>query len=105
MCIDVKVLFVLKLKRTGVYSILHLVSLIVAIHSCYHVIVILKSISKEKLQSCYPATRYSKEKYNLLPKATKKLLRYIMDLTEDGTKQTEDDITVEQENIDGFIDI
>jgi hypothetical protein len=28
-----------------------------------------------------------------------------MDLTEDGTKQTEDDITVEQENVDGFIDM
>jgi hypothetical protein len=28
-----------------------------------------------------------------------------MDLTEDGTKQTEDDITLEQENVDGFIDM
>jgi Mg2+ and Co2+ transporter CorA len=49
--------------------------------------------------------KYSKEKSDLLPRATKKLIRYIMDLTEDGTKQTESDIRAEQENVDGFIDI
>ena len=31
--------------------------------------------------------RYSKEKSDLLPNATKKLIRYIMDLTEDGTRK------------------
>jgi hypothetical protein len=49
--------------------------------------------------------RYSKEKFNLLPKATKKLVRYIMDLTEEGTKQTETTIRKEQENVDGLLDI
>jgi len=49
--------------------------------------------------------RYSKEKFDLLPQATKKLIRYIMDLIEDGTKQTESDIMREQENVDGFVDI
>jgi hypothetical protein len=49
--------------------------------------------------------RYSKEKSDLLPTATKKLIRYIMDLTEDGTKETENAIRAEQENIDGFLDI
>jgi hypothetical protein len=28
-----------------------------------------------------------------------------MDLTEDGTKQTESTIRMEQENVDGFVDI
>jgi hypothetical protein len=49
--------------------------------------------------------RYSKEKYDLLPQATKKLTRYIMELTEDGTEQTEAAIRTEQKNVDGFIDI
>jgi hypothetical protein len=49
--------------------------------------------------------RYSKEKFNLLPEATKKLVRYIMDLTEEGTKQTETTIRKEQENVDGLLDI
>ena len=49
--------------------------------------------------------RYSKEKSDLLPKATKKLIRYIMDLAEDGTEETENAIKTEQENVDGFLDV
>jgi hypothetical protein len=49
--------------------------------------------------------RYSKEKSDLLPEATKKLVRYIMDLTEDGTKETENAIRAEQQNVDGFLDV
>jgi hypothetical protein len=49
--------------------------------------------------------RYSKEKSDLLPKATKKLIRYIMDLTEDGTEETENAIKTDQENVDGFLDV
>jgi hypothetical protein len=49
--------------------------------------------------------RYSKEKSDLLPNATKKLLRYIMDLIEDGTKETENAIKTEQERVDGFLDV
>src|SRR5215211_7824768 len=49
--------------------------------------------------------RYSKEKYDLLPKATKKLIRYIMDLTEDGTEETENAIKTDQEKVDGFLDV
>jgi len=49
--------------------------------------------------------RYSKEKADLLPKATKKLVRYIMDLTEDGTEETETTIKTSQENVVGFLDV
>jgi hypothetical protein len=49
--------------------------------------------------------RYSKEKYDLLPQATRKFIRYIMDLAEDSTKQTVAAIITEQRNADGFIDI
>jgi hypothetical protein len=49
--------------------------------------------------------RYSKEKSDLLPKATKKLVRYIMDLTEDGTEETETAIKTSLEKVDGFLDV
>jgi hypothetical protein len=49
--------------------------------------------------------RYSKEKSDLLPEATKKLVQYIMDLVEDGTKETENAIKSEQKSVDGFLDI
>ena len=49
--------------------------------------------------------RYSKDKSDLLPKATKKLIRYIMDLTEDGTEETENAIKTDQEKVDGFLDV
>ena len=39
-------------------------------------------------------------------KKRRKLIRYVMHLTDDGTKQTEAaDIIAEQENVDGFVDI
>ena len=49
--------------------------------------------------------RYSKEKYDLLPNATKKLILYIMDLTEEGTEETGNAIKTDQENVDGFLDV
>ncbi len=49
--------------------------------------------------------RYSKEKSDLLPKATKKLVRYIMDLAEDGTPEIETAIKTSQEKVDGFLDV
>jgi hypothetical protein len=49
--------------------------------------------------------RYSKEKSELLPEATKKLVRYIIDLTEDGTAEIENTIRAEQECVDGFLDV
>lgn len=49
--------------------------------------------------------RYSKEKSDLLPKATKKLVRYIMDLTEDGSEETETAIKKGLEKVDGFLDV
>jgi hypothetical protein len=49
--------------------------------------------------------RYSKEKSDLLPKATKKLVRYILDLTEEGTEETETAIKRSQEKIEGFLEV
>ena len=49
--------------------------------------------------------RYSKEKADLLPKATKKLVRYITDLTEDGTEETVATIKISQEKVEGFLDV
>lgn len=49
--------------------------------------------------------RYSKEKSELVPKATRKLVRYIIDLTEDGTAETENVIRAEQKSVDGFLDV
>lgn len=68
-----------------------------------------------KLKQLYPKRNYnraislpesySKEKSDLLPEATKKLMRYIMDLIEDGTKETESAIRTGQQNVDGFLDV
>jgi hypothetical protein len=68
-----------------------------------------------KLKQLYPkrnynraislAEGYSKEKSDLLPQATRKLMRYIMDLIEEGTEETENAVKAEQEKVDGFLDV
>lgn len=69
----------------------------------------------DKLKELYPKRnynraitlpeRYSKEKVDLLPKPTRKLMRYIMDLIEDGTKDASDDIIKRLEDVEGFLDV